>query len=197
MTERLHFDFLFKVSSTMLGTLVVLSEEQLQRTIILPILWESFKASVEKLWNYLYYHYPVIWEQSWDLTYPLPNSSLHRHRLGLHPPQSSLEPLSQPLVGLSGLSSLSLFPLQAMIFETKTKELRLKFLTSPQKKKKKMCCAVLIHFSWIWLCNSMDCSPPGSSLWNSPGKNTGVGCHFLLQKENYTSSLWLAPQCGL
>ena len=49
MTERLHFDFLFKVSSTMLGTLVVLSEEQLQRTIILPILWESFKASVEKL----------------------------------------------------------------------------------------------------------------------------------------------------
>ena len=28
----------------------------------------------------------------------------------------------------------------------------------------------------------VDCSPPGSScLWNFPGKNTGVGCHFLLQ----------------
>ena len=27
----------------------------------------------------------------------------------------------------------------------------------------------------------MDCSPPGSCLWNFPGKNTGVGCHFLLQ----------------
>ena len=28
----------------------------------------------------------------------------------------------------------------------------------------------------------MDCSPPGSfCLWNSPGKNTGVGCHALLQ----------------
>jgi len=27
----------------------------------------------------------------------------------------------------------------------------------------------------------MDCSPPGSSvLWDSPGKNTGVGCHVLL-----------------
>ena len=26
-------------------------------------------------------------------------------------------------------------------------------------------------------------SPPGSSvLWDSPGKNTGMGCHFLLQK---------------
>ena len=28
----------------------------------------------------------------------------------------------------------------------------------------------------------MDCSPPGSSVHGaSPGKNTGVGCHFLLQ----------------
>ena len=30
----------------------------------------------------------------------------------------------------------------------------------------------------------MDCSLPGSSVhgdWDSPGKNTGVGCHFLLQ----------------
>ena len=32
------------------------------------------------------------------------------------------------------------------------------------------------------LCYPMDCSPPGSSCpWDSPGKNTGVGCHFLLQ----------------
>ena len=28
------------------------------------------------------------------------------------------------------------------------------------------------------LCNPIDGSPPG---WDSPGKNTGVGCHFLLQ----------------
>ena len=27
----------------------------------------------------------------------------------------------------------------------------------------------------------MDGSPPGSCPWDSPGKNTGVGCHFLLQ----------------
>ena len=27
----------------------------------------------------------------------------------------------------------------------------------------------------------MDCSPPGSCPWDSPGKNTGVGCYFLLQ----------------
>ena len=31
------------------------------------------------------------------------------------------------------------------------------------------------------LCNPMDCRPPGSSVYgDSPGKNTGVGCHFLL-----------------
>ena len=37
-------------------------------------------------------------------------------------------------------------------------------------------------FSCVWLCNPTDCSPPGSSVhWDSPGKNTGVGCHALLQ----------------
>ena len=32
------------------------------------------------------------------------------------------------------------------------------------------------------VCDPMDCNPPGSSVHeNSPGKNTGVGCHALLQ----------------
>ena len=31
------------------------------------------------------------------------------------------------------------------------------------------------------LCDPIDSSPPGSHPWDSPGKNTGVGCHFLLQ----------------
>ena len=36
--------------------------------------------------------------------------------------------------------------------------------------------------SCLTLCDSMGHSPPGSSgPWSSPGKNTGVGCHFLLQ----------------
>ena len=35
---------------------------------------------------------------------------------------------------------------------------------------------------YLILCNPMDCSPPSSSvLGDSPGKNTGVGCHALLQ----------------
>ena len=31
------------------------------------------------------------------------------------------------------------------------------------------------------LCNPTDYSPPGSSPWNSPGKNTGVDCCSLVQ----------------
>ena len=35
--------------------------------------------------------------------------------------------------------------------------------------------------SCLTLCDPKDCSPPGSCPWDSPGKNTGVGCHALLQ----------------
>ena len=31
------------------------------------------------------------------------------------------------------------------------------------------------------LCDPIDGSPPGSRPWDSPGKNTGVCCHFLVQ----------------
>ena len=31
------------------------------------------------------------------------------------------------------------------------------------------------------LCDPIDGSPPGSRPWDSPGKNTGVDCHALLQ----------------
>ena len=46
-----------------------------------------------------------------------------------------------------------------------------------------VCVCVLVTQSCPTLCNTMDCSPPGSSVHgDSPGKNTGVGCHFLLQR---------------
>ena len=45
-----------------------------------------------------------------------------------------------------------------------------------------VCACVLIHFNHVQLCDSMDCSPQGSSVHgDSPGKNAGVGCHALLQ----------------
>ena len=31
------------------------------------------------------------------------------------------------------------------------------------------------------LCDPTDCSPPGSCLWDFPGKNTGMGCQFPLK----------------
>ena len=41
-------------------------------------------------------------------------------------------------------------------------------------------CCVLSHVPT--LCDPMDCSPPGSSVHgDSPGQDTGVGCHALLQ----------------
>ena len=40
----------------------------------------------------------------------------------------------------------------------------------------------LVILSCPTLFDPMDCSPPGSSVHgDSPGKNTGVGCHALLQ----------------
>ena len=43
------------------------------------------------------------------------------------------------------------------------------------------CCCCLVTRSCQTLCDSMDCSLPGSSCQDFPGKNTGVGCHFLSQ----------------
>ena len=44
------------------------------------------------------------------------------------------------------------------------------------------CRAVLVTHSCPTLCDPVDCSPPGSSAHgDSPGKNTGVVCHALLQ----------------
>ena len=44
------------------------------------------------------------------------------------------------------------------------------------------CAVYLVVQSSLTLCNPMDYSPSGSSVHeDSPGKNTGVGCHALLQ----------------
>ena len=60
---------------------------------------------------------------------------------------------------------------------------------------------VLMHLvaqTCLTLCNPMDCSPTGSSLHgDSPGKNTGVGCHALVQEIFPTQRLNPGfPHCG-
>ena len=49
--------------------------------------------------------------------------------------------------------------------------------------------------SCLTLCNQIDGSPPGSRPWDSPGKNTGVGCHFLLQCMKVKSESEVAQSC--
>ena len=56
--------------------------------------------------------------------------------------------------------------------------------TEPPEKPMILDCAVLwlVALSFLTVCHPMECSPPGSSVYgDSPGKNTGVGCHTLLQ----------------
>ena len=60
-------------------------------------------------------------------------------------------------------------------------------ITIDQHNTMYVCCAKSLQ-SRPCLCNTMHCSPPGSSVahqaplsMDSPGKNTGVGCHILLQ----------------
>ena len=44
-----------------------------------------------------------------------------------------------------------------------------------------MCCAKSLQ-SCLTVCNTMDCSLPGSFVHgDSPNKNTGVGCHAFFQ----------------
>ena len=46
------------------------------------------------------------------------------------------------------------------------------------------------------LCHPIDSSPPGSPVpWDSPGKNTGVGCHCLLQCMKAKSESEVAQSC--
>ena len=46
------------------------------------------------------------------------------------------------------------------------------------------------------LCDPIDGSPPRlPGPWDSPGKNTGVGCHFLLQCMKVKSESEVSQSC--
>ena len=51
--------------------------------------------------------------------------------------------------------------------------------------------------SCLTLCNPIDGRQPNRLLcpWDSPGKNTGVGCHFLLQCMKVKSESEVAQSC--
>ena len=60
-----------------------------------------------------------------------------------------------------------------------------------------MLCAVLIRSAMFLRLFATLCSPPGSFVHgNAPGKNTGVGCHALLQMIFLIQGLNLGlPHC--
>ena len=47
------------------------------------------------------------------------------------------------------------------------------------------------------LCDPIDSSPPGSTVLDSPGKHTGVGCHFLLQCIKVKSENEVPQSCPI
>ena len=55
---------------------------------------------------------------------------------------------------------------------------------------------LLSHFSRVWLCvTPQRAVHQAPRPWDSPGKNTGVGCHFLLQCMNVKSESEVAESC--
>ena len=69
-----------------------------------------------------------------------------------------------------------------------------KQLTVPAFICLKVCMLVKSPQSCPTLCDPMDYSPPGFSVHDSPGKNTGVGCHALFQGIFLT---WRSNPCLL
>ena len=56
---------------------------------------------------------------------------------------------------------------------------------------------MLSHFSRIQLCATPQTAAHQALCpWDSPGKNTGVGCHFLLQCMNVKSESEVAQSCS-
>ena len=56
--------------------------------------------------------------------------------------------------------------------------------------------AMLSHFSRVQLCVTPRQQPTRLPCpWDSPGKNTGVGCHFLLQCVKVKSESEVAQSC--
>ena len=49
--------------------------------------------------------------------------------------------------------------------------------------------------SCLTLCDPTDGSHQAPHPWDSPGKNTGVGCHFLLQCRKVKSESEVAQSC--
>ena len=88
--------------------------------------------------------------------------------------------------------SLILFPSSAAA--APTEELHLKGRVDAIQLR--ACAQLAQSQSCPALCDPLDCSPPGPSVHEIfSGKNTGVGCHFLLQCMKMKSERKVAQSC--
>ena len=72
-----------------------------------------------------------------------------------------------------------------------------KFLINNKSQLKSICRTLLSHFSRVWLCATHRRQPTRLLCpWDCPGKNTGVGCHFLLQCIKGKSESEVAQSCS-
>ena len=100
-------------------------------------------------------------------------------------PHLCLQPCAPPPLCFSWHSTLkSNIHLLSYLYITQVPQLGYKPLSVLEPQHVALCpapCCCLVTELCLF-CDPMDCSPPGSFCpWDFPGKNTGVGCSFLLQ----------------
>ena len=71
--------------------------------------------------------------------------------------------------------------LSTNIYLSNSPQEKLYYLILQMRKPRNHTAAAKSPQSCPTLCDPIDGSPPGSPIRDSLGKNTGVGCHFLLQ----------------
>ena len=103
--------------------------------------------------------------------------------------------LCRPLFLPPILPSIRIFSSESTLHMRWPKYWSFSFSISPSKGHLAVAAAAKSRQSCPTLFDPMDGSPPGSRPWDSPGKNTGVGCHFLLQRMKVKSESEVAQSC--
>ena len=86
---------------------------------------------------------------------------------------------NQHITGLLEIQPHASINISSVITQVRSRNLGFPSSLRPRQimSLREVCMISLAHL----FCDPMDCSPPRSCPWDSLGKDTGVGCHFLLQ----------------
>ena len=180
-----------------------LSRTQVMLTLIIwvpQLPWSEITGLAE---SHTFWARPDIPCSSFSSCFPLYAESGHLHRVFLEGRYYTCFPCS-PSAPLSSWSYVLLFGYLVLWTSVLVQEMVCTFhkhllLTPLSKELSREVIGkdlkVSVAQSCPALCHPMDCSPPGSSVHgDSPGKNTGVDCHSLLQGIFPTQGLNLGLQ---